>query len=499
MQVQVDRLQQPPVQVQQPYGGQFPWWPQPLLPHVPVMTPTRRGAGVQAPKKSKLRVGRLGKRERAEMKAACGSSCKNPRAPEGRNEGSEEEPEEVHSGDSWLLAGRQCQGRNDSHRDSEGMQQCVEMLGKMMQDELGDLRCALLEKQRAAIDDVKACVGEGTQSMAREVECLRLSMQDLKLEMSKLRELSSEIQPQLLQAGALQQDTVVQASDTIVAECRQTAAAGVASVKELILSHTAQIKHAISEQSQTIEEGELEVAQRGVIDELKVHVEIEILKILREVESLRTSMTDTEAAIRELHESKKEAHQQSPQVSDRLAQLQEDTIPVRPASSELTELTSVTRNVPAQSCLSVDTFDRECSGSNISLFDSDTGATGSSGEYGDYASCTAYGKMEVSTGKHLWELEIVNAPSEVVDSIYVGVAESRSLSTQWKYCSVFLGNIIYIALDISTGQLSITRNEREDVWSGFGSSHIAPGGTYRLAVCLFSNASVKIKSYKTLA
>merc|ERR1712079_949188 len=83
------------------YGLQAPVWPQ----QVQLQMPCQSGQVPLFKKKSRVRAGRLGKRERAEVKAARVTQVQ-------RSEGSEEET----SGEGWLPVG---EGIDEEKRDQK--------------------------------------------------------------------------------------------------------------------------------------------------------------------------------------------------------------------------------------------------------------------------------------------------------------------------------------------------------------------------------------------
>merc|ERR1719362_872674 len=149
MQVQMSSLQPSHMQPEQFSGVQIPVWPQPpIVPQMHVLTSPQQGC-FQAPsvKMAKVRAGRLGKRERAELKASRSSSSRDLRQAEHVSEGSGKEHEDLIA-DSWVLEGqREGQAQSTkSNVDKPDLQQCTETFCNLMKAELTDCKEVMREE-----------------------------------------------------------------------------------------------------------------------------------------------------------------------------------------------------------------------------------------------------------------------------------------------------------------------------------------------------------------
>eukprot|EP00419_Tripos_fusus_P008672 CAMPEP_0172662010 /NCGR_PEP_ID=MMETSP1074-20121228/5083_1 /TAXON_ID=2916 /ORGANISM="Ceratium fusus, Strain PA161109" /LENGTH=535 /DNA_ID=CAMNT_0013477865 /DNA_START=57 /DNA_END=1664 /DNA_ORIENTATION=- len=491
--LQMGTLQQvQAAQPQQPYG--LPIWPQPLLAQMPLLAAGQQTGLPPVGKRSKVRVGKLGKRERAEMRA--GSSSKGPC----RIEQQTGEESDVEQG--WLFAAAQDRVQvNKAKVESPDEQQHVDAVGQTKNAESMDVNAAILK------------------------ECSKLASAGV----TEMTDIVSSSKAQLIDA-----------IDALKVELRESLAKGMEELNVTVEDKMQSM--AYSDVSIESIKGHVRELHKAV-GELKVTVE-DRMQIMAHSD---VSMKGVKGQIGELHEAMMEATNQSHRAasageaaSKEMTNLREWMIQadakMEGISTKLRNLGALSRGThgvnevcdAASQCvpshplplpLRSDKFDGSCTDSSISLSDSDLCASSVSSPT---TWSFVYGSCEVSEGHHEWTLKIetigtnwMGDPSMIVGiasgctawdrhfkqsgRVSVGfgfVASGEKYNAKAKisdeYASPYnTGDAVSVVLDMTTKTLSFKKNGQN---LGIAYSNL-PHSTYRLVVSFYGlGQKVKLAS-----
>eukprot|EP00931_Biecheleriopsis_adriatica_P122236 TRINITY_DN97235_c0_g1_i1.p1 TRINITY_DN97235_c0_g1~~TRINITY_DN97235_c0_g1_i1.p1 ORF type:complete len:525 (+),score=120.89 TRINITY_DN97235_c0_g1_i1:79-1653(+) len=476
------RLQMSSLQTPQPsYGLQVPAWPSQILPQMPC------SSQAPMPKKAKVRAGRLGKRERAELKAARftqKSECSEAESGERLHAGVEKEQ-------NWT---REAQG------DADTMQRLTEAFGKIVKTEMDgnmkELRDTCEKMLSEAVEQVAAVIHESQTATKDVVACLKT---DLKADFS----------------------------DT----CKSLVEEALASAHSKMESEQASQKAALQLQVQALE-SKLDQHE----DRLKGQVQDEMHSFGNEVKALELSVHNLRSELPSLQAQSAElsGHCQHlvEEVSSKMLELQQCTNEAR-GTLRMPNDFQANRALQRQDCsvqcdgtasqamAEVQTLEPspDCFSSSLGLSITDSNSLATcDGSHGVWR--TVFGNRDVAQGKYQWQLRVERSPlvrwSVVVGVAYADLRKQSSathvfegfgydVSTVEKKssfhpqrCSNSVhaaeGDVVAVVLDMVKRQLSFKKNSQD-----MGVSHDVPPGTYCLAINMLAGGAVRLLSSAYLA
>jgi len=443
-------------QPQQAYGFPIPIWPQQPPSMMPFFPPTEFPKLQKTnSKRAKIRAGRLGKRERAEMRASRSGSALPTGDP--KSELSEEEP----GSDDWLIAGKPDVATKGGKVEVQAVQEHLDEFARALKADFVETRKTFLEdaqKITSSAAHVKDWIDENHEQNEHMLMQTKTELQEFMVEHTKatITNAITEVQKEGL---ALKAD-FVSSCNTFLEDAQKMTTSSAAHVRDWIEENHQQNEHMVMQMKTELQEFMVEhtkvaitnaiteVQKRGLrelsaqiqlananaqqalekdckeivsqagnaLTDLSVNVTDKLRNTSSKLDILAGSLNELKADMASIHEYISAEDRETRKQAIALPETRTQTIASQDAMTQVDQEASRSsckasasacqiRSFPAVGSV-LDRFSSLHKAPGIILTESDT-----------LVSCvdwfdswkTVYGKVAVTTGQHQWNVEVVCA------------------------------------------------------------------------------------------